>query len=88
MYCGVPAIISAESGASEQVINLVNGLTYKPNTPEKLCRTLKAAAQMDSDTYRAMADSAVQSNLEYSLSRAGTQLMQLYRQQSAEKDLT
>ncbi len=88
MYCGVPAIISTESGASEQVVNQVNGLTYKPNTPEKLCRTLMAAAQMNSDTYRAMSNSALQSNLEYSLSRAGTQLMQLYRQQSAEKDLT
>lgn len=87
MYCGVPAVVSAESGAAEQVMHQVNGLTYKPNTPEQLSRTLNAAARMDSDRYQKMSIAASQSNLEFSLSRVGTQLMQLYRQVSAEQDL-
>ncbi|MFK8030947.1 MAG: glycosyltransferase family 4 protein [Gammaproteobacteria bacterium] len=88
MYCGVPAIVYAESGASVQVMHQANGLVYKPNTPDQLSRTLSAAVRMDSDRYREMSDHATQSNLEYSLSRVGTQLMQLYRQTSAEQDLT
>ncbi len=87
MYCGVPAIVHAESAANEQVTHQLNGLTYKPNTPEQLSRTLAAAAKMDSDRYLEMAGHASQSNLEFSLSRVGTQLMQLYRQLSSEQDL-
>ncbi|MEM7082298.1 MAG: glycosyltransferase family 4 protein [Pseudomonadota bacterium] len=87
MYCGVPAIVNAESGAAEQVVHQQTGITFKPNTAEQLSRTLVAAIRMNSDSYQEMSDQAARSNLEFSLSRVGTQLMQLYRQLSSEQDL-
>ena len=87
IYCGVPAIISQDSGAGMQVKNNETGLSYKPNTPEKLSRVLLSAFNMGAEEYRQLSDNARQANLEFSLSHVGTQLMKLYRQLTAEEQL-
>lgn len=87
IHCGVPAIIFSGSGASSQVSNNETGIKYKPNTPEQLSRVLLAAFNMADADYRTLSEKARQANLEYSLSHVGTQLMKLYRQTAAAKDL-
>ena len=88
MYCGTPPIIFNESGAKAQVASNENGICYKPNTAEKLCRVLMSAFQMEPEEYVRLSNNARQANVEYSLSHVGTQLMSLYRQLAAEADLT
>ncbi|NNF16380.1 MAG: glycosyltransferase family 4 protein [Gammaproteobacteria bacterium] len=87
IHCGVPAIVYSGSGASSQVRNNETGVTYKPNTPEQLSRVLLAAFNMADSDYRVLSDCTRQANLEYSLSHTGTQLLKLYRQIAAEKEL-
>lgn len=87
MYCRLPAIVAQESGASSQVQNNVNGMTYKPNTPEQLARALSGSQSMSSEMYNTLVDGTTAANLEHSLSHVGTQLMKLYRQLSAANEL-
>lgn len=79
MYCGTPAIVFAGSGAQEQVKHNVNGIIYKPNTPEKLAKVLSDAFAAEGQYHRTLAEGAVEANRQYSLDTVCDELLALYR---------
>lgn len=83
MYCGTPAIVFAGSGAQQQVRHNVNGLIYKPNTPEKLAKVLADAFSTEPDFQRALVQGALDSNKEFALDGVCDYLLELYREEAA-----
>ena len=85
MYCGTPAIVAPVGGLMEQVRDGYNGFVLKENTADEISNTLLKAFNMDAESYRLMAQHALESNKHHSLQLICEKHVEIYQELIARK---